>query len=1095
MDGWTDIGSTICAVESVAVSKDDPNRMFAGTLEGFYTSDNQGLSWQKEASGDFKTVIPTGGDHEAVITGGDICHFRIYEPWKADEDRWTEYTVSFPNVLHSQCGCVCPGTTDEVFIGTALGIFRLVREGDTWQSPERIVAHGWKDPIHQDLHMFPDDPDTIYSGTYPNGLMIFRRPASGQGPWEILEPGSLPADFGNLNSLCVDPESETVYIASSSGNLYKTPRNTIEWTAMQIPPDGEGLAIRNMLFNAHYGLLVEFGSRLYQYKNGEWLDLKSPELLSTGYRSIDVCNNNYNIVVGSNSGCFVYSSLLKTWQMRNRHIANLNLNCACFHPLDEFSALLGTQDTGVFYTVDGGTSWILSNRGIASLVIHNLARDPLHPDTVYAAGGDTLSKSEDNGRTWRQVGWLGDRWIPGRTVDTLAVNGKSVLLVGTDFKADMPMLFRSEDGGETFAAVDCPFSGGSVHFCRADMRDSSRILCGVENAFNEGALWVSNDAGVTFTDGTPELGDRWSGSEIPQALQQDPGNPLMMWMAVSYKGMYRSLDGGETWDLPQPATPYWTSLALDSGQTNVLCAAADESIWPYREVFLSYDHGETWDWSGVFDTEIRTKFVASDPYRHRIWVARRDGYIWESVDQCSSWTQKGNYYISTVFTVNDLAVSPRNPDVLYMATENHGVWKSNDAGWHWEEASWGIPAGYHHVRCIDVDTRLELADQDRLLLGCADSENTDHRVYESIDGAGTLLRKDSAGGFNSPIVDLSIVELPVSGNSVWLTTYGDGAWLSIDGGMEWRRQSIDPPPPGDLLTSITHTPYGDENDEPWIFVSSHGGGGSFIWNPGDGRFIRRNRGLPGAGGDDVYVDLIRADPVRTGVFWASTPEGLYGTTDFGNQWFPSFSTDPMPVNGIIPRRTWLTFDNEDIYYCRNDLGVLRSQDGLIGKSWTTVNTALTPEDQEHMAVLIAAGAEERRHLFAGLTGRACLTHPVSLTIKPTGSDIRLGKSMLRPGDLFELSLTLSNTGSEPLDVYLCLLMDVYGTLLWWPSWTSDIDASFVSIPPGQEILDVLSFTWPDGAGTGQITFYAGLLSPQTGALIGDFDWAPLHWIE
>lgn len=1093
LEGWTEAGTNLGSTEYIAVSNVFPAVAYAGASEGFYYSDNEGLTWTKRRSGSFTFVLTAGESPETVITGGDICHIRISED---QGETWTEFELNFPHVLHSRSGCVNPADAEEVFIGTALGIFRLVKEDGIWQSPERIITQEWKEPIHQDLAMFPDDPDTIYSGTHPNGLMIFRRPANARNTWETVESGSLPSGFGNLNSLCLDPDTETIYIGSSTGKLFKTGRDTIAWSEVQTPPGEDDLPLRNMHVTAHYGLLAEFGSRLYQFEDGVWSSLKSPYLAGAGYSSIKVYNNN-DIIIASNSGCFVYDAKLDTWQIRNRGINDLQLSCVSFHPIQAQQALMGSQGTGIFYTVDGGISWIQSNRGLGSLVVNDLARDPLNPDTVYAAGGAALSKSEDNGRTWRQIGRIGpndDIWIPANIVKVFAVNDKTIIQAGCFFpQDDTGLLYRSEDGGETFEQSVTPFNRGAANTVFTDTSNPNRVFCGVETENNVGKLWLSDDAGITFSDVTP---DTWTQSQIPKAMVRHPGDPQIMWMAVSYKGAYRSFDGGDTWEFPGPDTsPYWTSIAFDNGAPDVLCMTANESIWPYRGVYMSFDQGETWDWSGFFDTETRTMFVASDPDRHRIWVVRRDGSVWETSDQAVSWTQKGDYYISTTFNVNDLAVSPRDPDVLYMATEAHGVWKSEDAGWSWEDASTGLPSSHRHVRCIDVDTRIDAGDADRLLLGCSDFDALDHRVYESTDAAGQWVRKDTSGAFNATIVDINIVEIPATSQAVWLTTYGDGPWLSVNDGASWQQQSMNPPPPANMLTSITHTPYGDDNDEPWIFVSSHGGGGSFAWNPDDEIFHARNSGLPIDGTGNAMVDFIRADPERYGVLWAGTSEGLYTTTDFGEYWVPAFPADPVSAAGARPRTSWLAFDNGHLYYFRRDIGVFRSQDGLTPGSWTHLNNGLLSDDRENLSMLIAAGAARRRHLFAGLTNRVCLTHPLSLTMKATGTDIRLSDPLLYPGDLFDLSLTVSNCDDTSHAVELCLLMDAYGIFFWWPSWQMEYDSVPMVMEPGQVTETIFTFTWPTGAGDGCITLYSAMLDAENGSLIGDFDWLPMAWSE
>ena len=69
------------------------------------------------------------------------------------------------------------------------------------------------------------------------------------------------------------------------------------------------------------------------------------------------------------------------------------------------SCQAGQQNGGIYTTEDGGLSW---TKRLAALQIHEIARDPVHPDTLWAGANTGVYKSVDNG-----VSWIKASGIPG----------------------------------------------------------------------------------------------------------------------------------------------------------------------------------------------------------------------------------------------------------------------------------------------------------------------------------------------------------------------------------------------------------------------------------------------------------------------------------------------------------------------------------------------------------------------------------------------------------------------------------------------------------------------------------------------------------
>jgi len=103
-------------------------------------------------------------------------------------------------------------------------------------------------------------------------------------------------------------------------------------------------------------------------------------------------------------------------------------------------------------------------------------------------------------------------------------------------------------------------------------------------------------------------------------------------------------------------------------------------------------------------------------------------------------------------------------------------------------------------------------------------------------------------------------------------------------------------------------------------------------------------------------------------------------------------------------------------------------------------------------------------------------------------DLVINQEMFRAGDQFLLTCRTSNPGPA-IELEQYILLDVWGSYYFWPTWTEDLDFVFRSFPRGfDETETILEFSWPEGAGSAQdIRFWAAYLLPQTAELSGNYD--------
>jgi len=186
---------------------------------------------------------------------------------------------------------------------------------------------------------------------------------------------------------------------------------------------------------------------------------------------------------------------------------------------DRVRVLVGTRKGAWIYTSDARRApWTVSEPVMAGWTVSHMAADSRRSPTRLFAGaarwawGPSVSRSDDDGATWEQRS-PGLAFDPDMGISVGAVwqvrlldaSQPAVVLAGTQPAG----LFRSEDGGESWSAVD------SVN--RHEWR----------------RIW----------------GGTGSGDSSLHSIEQDPREPGRLYISISSGGSYRSEDGGMNWSL------------------------------------------------------------------------------------------------------------------------------------------------------------------------------------------------------------------------------------------------------------------------------------------------------------------------------------------------------------------------------------------------------------------------------------------------------------------------------------------------------------------------------------------------------------------
>ncbi|WP_277681571.1 WD40/YVTN/BNR-like repeat-containing protein [Saccharomonospora azurea] len=194
----------------------------------------------------------------------------------------------------------------------------------------------------------------------------------------------------------------------------------------------------------------------------------------------------------------------------------------CLHtilvdPRDEQRLRVAISAAGVFASDDGGETWTPANKGLVSdgipdpdsevgHCVHNLARHPERPDTLFMQKHWHVMRSDDNGASWYKIS--GD--LPtdfGFPIDVHAHEPDTVYVVPiTSDSLHVPLdgrlrVYRTRSGGNEWEPLTngLPQEHCYVNVLRDAMAVDSLDACGVYFGTTGGQVYVSPDAGDHWT--------------------------------------------------------------------------------------------------------------------------------------------------------------------------------------------------------------------------------------------------------------------------------------------------------------------------------------------------------------------------------------------------------------------------------------------------------------------------------------------------------------------------------------------------------------------------------------------------------------------
>src|SRR5256885_119734 len=336
--------------------------------------------------------------------------------------------------------------------------------------------------------------------------------------------------------------------------------------------------------------------------------------------------------------------------------------------------------------------------------------------------------------------------LGARNIGSAAMSGRVSAIAGTREPSGKITLFvgaasggvwKSDDSGTRFRPIFDEQPVQSIGAIALDPKNSKNVWVGTGESWTRNSvsigdgIYKSTDGGETWTRAGLQKSERIARVVVDPRSSDTvfAAVPGALWSDSPDRGLYRTTDGGKTWQLilkGQNLSTRCTSIAIDPNDPNVMFAAMWDFRrrgWEYRSggsgpdkpsasgLFHSSDGGETW-------TEItpeNNKGFPKKPYgrlaiaiapsnakRIYAFVESPESALFVSDDGGLTWDKrdKSNWMVWRPFYFANLTVDPKNPDRVFKP--DGALILSEDAGKSFAVVG-GFQGAHGDVHGVSID--------------------------------------------------------------------------------------------------------------------------------------------------------------------------------------------------------------------------------------------------------------------------------------------------------------------------------------------------------------------------------------------------------
>lgn len=586
---------------------------------------------------------------------------------------------------------------------------------------------------------------------------------------------------------------------------------------------------------------------------------------------------------------------------------------------------IATATGGLWKTVNSGTTLEQVFHSQTTSSIGDVAIAPNDPNLVWvgtgennnrqsSSWGDGVYKSADGGRTWTNMGLRDSKQIARIIVDPVDYDVVYVAALGNLWGAGGERgLYKTSDGGLTWSRILDSGPDAGVTELVMDPANNKVLYAATYQrrrsswGFNGGgpasAIWKSTDAGRTWTKLTKGIP---TGSLGRIGLDIYRKNPNVLYARIEHQsesGTYRSDDAGASWTKLSAINPrpmYFSQIRVDP--------ESDARIYVLGvQLHVSDDGGRTFHNEGARQIHVDHHAMWINPNNSNHVLLGSDGGVGISYDRSKTYVYLTNLPVGQFYHVS---YDMQSPYLVCGGMQDNNTWCGPSAvrnEWGIGNDEWFIISG--------GDGFVGMVDPSNPRVMYAESQGGNMSRIDRLTNERTNIRPEPMPG-EKPYRwnwDTPLILSPHDPATVFAAA--NRVFKSTDRGHTWT--VISP----DLTAQI------DRDTLPLMGVK------------GRDITLATNDGVSNFGNITTFME----SPVRRGVYWAGTDDGLvHVSRDGGTTWTNVTAKIPgLPKWSYVARVEPSRSDEGTVYVAFDghrlgDFGTYVFATSDFGTSWTSL---------------------------------------------------------------------------------------------------------------------------------------------------------------
>jgi photosystem II stability/assembly factor-like uncharacterized protein len=393
----------------------------------------------------------------------------------------------------------------------------------------------------------------------------------------------------------------------------------------------------------------------------------------------------------------------------------------------------------------------------------SLAYDAHNPDHILlGTSTGQMFSSDDGGKTWSRLARLGgDEYV----LDHISIDPQNsnhiYVSAWSSSGQQIGEIFRTRDGGANWQTIPA-MHGKSIRALAMYKGDSNVLVAGALDG-----VYRSKDGGDTWERLSPA-----NSADIKniESIAIDPKDPNTVY-AGTWHLAWKTSDGGANWQhinkgMIDDSDVF--SVIVDHDNPQVVFASACSGIYKSETAGNQFSKIQ-----GIPFSARRTRVLKQDPTNENIVYAGTTEGLWKSTDLGKVWKRVSNPEV----VVNDVMVDPRDSNRVLLATDRSGVMASTDGANSWSTSNHGY--AHRYVSALLADNK----NANTLYVGLVNDREYGGVFYSNDAGQKWSQKADGLGGKD-------VFALKQAPNGTLIAGTNHGVYSLERNGAQWHSLNV-----------------------------------------------------------------------------------------------------------------------------------------------------------------------------------------------------------------------------------------------------------------------------------------------------------------